>query len=219
MHLLLNFQRSNFIAKFHYHPHPKDGEGTVFTGIFLSTSQCQVLSQASGPRSFPGGIPVLTPPPSGATPCQDSTGEASPAGTGLGYPLTRTGLGYPPDRTAEWVSTCYTAGGMPLAFTQEDFLVLKVISSSCRKVWENSESLGKKTDSCSRKHRKQFICRIFSWRTEYKILNLLSSMALTTCILLQLFQNHHLKVWSESARTIWTIDDKILSDPVTNDGH
>ena len=44
-------------------PHPKDGEDTVFTGVCLSTPgggvpQRQVLSQVTGPRSFPEGTPV-----------------------------------------------------------------------------------------------------------------------------------------------------------------
>ena len=39
----------------------------------------------------------------------------------LGYPPTMSGWGYPPPPTI--ASTCYAAGGMPLAFTQEDFLV------------------------------------------------------------------------------------------------
>ena len=46
-----------------YCPHPKDGEGTFFIGVCLATEaalQSQVLSQASGSRSFPGGTPVLT---------------------------------------------------------------------------------------------------------------------------------------------------------------
>ena len=47
-----------------YHPHPKDGEGTVFTGVCVHTwggrgglPQTLVLSQVTGPRSFPGGYP------------------------------------------------------------------------------------------------------------------------------------------------------------------
>ena len=42
-------------------------------------------------------------------------------------PTTRTGWGtHPPSRQSSIASTCYAAGGMPLAFTQEDFLVLNV---------------------------------------------------------------------------------------------
>ena len=61
-----------------------------------------------------------------------------PPGHGTGYPPWTwdrvppqdMGQGTPPDlrwgtppRQISLVSTCYTAGGMPLAFTQEDFLV------------------------------------------------------------------------------------------------
>ena len=35
----------------------------------------------------------------------------------------RHGMGYPPTRQISIASTCYMAGSMPLAFTQEDFLV------------------------------------------------------------------------------------------------
>ena len=44
-------------------------------------------------------------------------------------PMTRTGWGTPhplPIRQSRIASTCYVAGGMPLAFTQEDFLVSSV---------------------------------------------------------------------------------------------
>ena len=34
----------------------------------------------------------------------------------------------PPIRQSSIASTCYVAGGMPLAFTQEDFLVLKLFA-------------------------------------------------------------------------------------------
>ena len=38
-------------------------------------------------------------------------------------PQTWDGLALPPTRQISIASTCYMAGGMPLAFTQEDFLV------------------------------------------------------------------------------------------------
>ena len=39
-------------------------------------------------------------------------------------PHIKDWMGYPfPSRDSSIVSTCYAAGGMPLAFTQEDFLV------------------------------------------------------------------------------------------------
>ena len=52
--------------------------------------------------------------------------------TGWGTPPSKTGWGYPPPSKTGWgtpspiskASTCYVAGSVPLAFTQEDFLVL-----------------------------------------------------------------------------------------------
>ena len=50
---------------------------------------------------------------------------------GGGYPHHQEWMGYPPPpppiRQSSIASTCYTAGGMPLAFTQEDFLVTNKI--------------------------------------------------------------------------------------------
>ena len=52
-----------------YHPHPKNGEGTVFTGVCphrgRGLPQSSVLSQVTGPRSFPrgGGLPQSWVPP------------------------------------------------------------------------------------------------------------------------------------------------------------
>ena len=45
-------------------------------------------------------------------------------------PPTRTGRGTPiqPIRQSSIAGTCYAAGGMPLVFTQEDFLVFELIS-------------------------------------------------------------------------------------------
>ena len=158
-----------------YHPHLKDGEGNVFTGVCSFTPgrgapQSQVLSHISVARSFLGGTLVMvwgTPVPSKGVP-NPNLGRGypvparvypsiPPSRTGLGYPLgvspSRTGLPYPhpgqdwctimQDRTGEPLpppsqdrvaytllprqnsraSTCYRAGDMPLALTQEDFLV------------------------------------------------------------------------------------------------
>ena len=48
-------------------------------------------------------------------------------GGGWGYPILPLDGGYPilppSRRQSSKVNTCYTAGGMPLAFTQEDFFV------------------------------------------------------------------------------------------------
>ena len=51
-----------------------------------------------------------------------------PPEPGMGYP-PRPGMGYPPSIA----STCYAAGGMPLAFTQEDFLVFFCINKCLNK--------------------------------------------------------------------------------------
>ena len=48
-------------------------------------------------------------------------GWGTPLDMGWGTPRTLDGV--PPPRQISIASTCYTAGGMPLAFTQEDFLV------------------------------------------------------------------------------------------------
>ena len=89
--------------KFYYRPHPKDGEGDVFTGMCLSTggypslwSQVwsHVLSLGVDPSqacSWGGGVPQSDP---------------------------RTGQGYlPPGRTS------HHGQDTPLAVTQEDFIV------------------------------------------------------------------------------------------------
>ena len=49
----------------------------------------------------------------GGTPPHQDLARVPP---GMGYPP-------PPTRQSSIASTCYAAGGMPLAFTQEDFLV------------------------------------------------------------------------------------------------
>ena len=40
-----------------------------------------------------------------------------------GVPPHQDWMGYPPIRQSSIASTCYAADGVPLAFTQEDFLV------------------------------------------------------------------------------------------------
>ena len=79
-----------------------------------------------GSGSPPGGYPGQVPPPRGGTRVRYPPGGRSgypPGGVPGGVPRS----GYPPrggypGRTTEGVLTT-TAGGMPLAFTQEDFLV------------------------------------------------------------------------------------------------
>ena len=155
-----------------YRPHPKYGEGTVFTDMWLSTegypssrffprslvpgpflggypvpgsfpglwsqvlsqrvTQSQVLSQVSGPRSWLGGTPV----PVGGEVSQSQLGRVP---QDRGTPKARTGLRYSQAglrsqllRQNSRASTCYVAGGMPLAVTQEDFLVHSDWSLPCQ---------------------------------------------------------------------------------------
>ena len=108
-------------------------------------SQSQVLSMVSTPRSFLGGTPVPARgcPRTGVPPSWDRTG-VPPARTGV--PSPQLGLEYPPamagvpppppsrdgipPRQNSRASTCHAAGGMPLAVTQEDFLVCKNFRTS-----------------------------------------------------------------------------------------
>ena len=59
-----------------------------------------------------GGTPILL---MGGTPSKIRMGGTLPILDWMGYPPIR--------RQISIASTCYTAGGVPLAFTQEDFLV------------------------------------------------------------------------------------------------
>ena len=65
-----------------------------------------------------GGTPRYIPHP----PARSGQGRGVPQGT---YPQPGQGEGVPQGTYPPRPRTCYTAGGMPLAFTQEDFLVLK----------------------------------------------------------------------------------------------
>ena len=118
------------------------GEGTVF-GLFVS-------SHLDGGGGEDGGNLVL--PMEGVTPIPGQDGEYPHLKSGRdvlhlrsewGTPISRMGvppsaeLGYPPglrsgrSGTPNWnsiVSTSYAAGGVPLAFMQEDFLVDKMFT-------------------------------------------------------------------------------------------
>ena len=65
----------------------------------------------------------------GGYPIPGLDGGACPVGGVPGVPLTRSGWwggtqGTPPPmRQSSIVNTCYAVGGVPLAFTQKDFLV------------------------------------------------------------------------------------------------
>ena len=98
------------------------GEGTFFS---LSVHTCGGGGYPiSGLRwggylvPCPGGYPV---PGLGGIPSPRSGGGGGYPVSGLGGYLI-SGPGYPP-RQISIASSCYAAGGMPLVFTQEDFLV------------------------------------------------------------------------------------------------
>ena len=76
-------------------------------------------------------------PGNGVTP---QTWDRVPPRPGTGYPPDlgwgtppRPGMGPPP--TWDIASTCYVAGSMPLAFTQEDFLVLPLFKIYYALIW------------------------------------------------------------------------------------
>ena len=82
------------------------------------------------------GVPNLR---LGGTPSQVGGVPHLRLGGTWGTPLPRPEMGYPPPPDLRWgifpiaqssiASTCYTAGGVPLAFTQEDCLVLLCVNS------------------------------------------------------------------------------------------
>ena len=113
------------------YPSPSWGDAPVLARGYPMTGACTPDQNRTG-----------VPPPGHdwGTPCQGHHWGTSPPGhdlgthswAGLGYPPARTGLGYPltgtgvpptPPRQNSTVRTCYAVDGMPLAVTQEDFLV------------------------------------------------------------------------------------------------
>ena len=92
------------------------------------------------PKSGQGGYPGVPPIQDWmGYPCLRLDGYPSPIQDWMGYPqtgwdtaLSKTGWGTPSPSKTGWgtpppiskASSCYSAGGVPLAFTQEDFLVI-----------------------------------------------------------------------------------------------
>ena len=127
-----------------YRPHPKDDGRLYFQSVHTCRGEggwgtwSQVQGGVPGPRS--GGVPSSM---YGGVPHPDLVGEVpSPSAGGVPGPMSGstppdqvwmeyppcTGTGYPPldqvwIRQSSIASTCYAAGSVPLAFTQEDFLV------------------------------------------------------------------------------------------------
>ena len=118
----------------------RTGKGNIFT-LYVSPNLDRgegIPSQVVG-----GGYPITgleggtsSQVWTGGTPSQVWMGEYPiPGLDGGGYPRvpgldrvppTQDWMGYPPPpiRQSRIERTCYAAGGMPLAFTQEDFLVV-----------------------------------------------------------------------------------------------
>ena len=130
--------------------------------------QSQVLSQVTGPMSFPGGTPVPgsfpghwsqvtgprsflgVPHPDQGVPQSWQDGVPPLARSRWGTPPTsQVRMGYlcpgqdlgpppPPPEQNNRASTCYATGGMPLAFTQEDCLVYIDVFVSIRQTSRTS---------------------------------------------------------------------------------
>ena len=90
--------------------------GNIFTARFRRMGEGNIfsLSTLAGrgvprPRSMGGGYPI-----------PGTQGTSHHHQDWMGYP-------HPPIRQSSITSTCYVAGGVPLAFTQEDFLVLQEV--------------------------------------------------------------------------------------------
>ena len=107
------------------------GGGTLAGGYPGQVPPLARSARRGGPG---GGVPDLGTPPPGYPPARVPPTRVPPhippqLGTPpAGYPPWGVPGGYPGQGTIG--STCSTAGGMPLAFTQEDFLVLFVMKNS-----------------------------------------------------------------------------------------
>ena len=98
-------------------PHPADGGGGVPPSA-VQAGGTPSSYQGGTPSSWWGGVP----------PYQVQVGGYPIQLIWVGYPIQLMGGGTlaggtPPPHQSSIACTCYAAGGMPLAFTQEDFLV------------------------------------------------------------------------------------------------
>ena len=132
----------------HYRP-PSEGWGKVIFSV------CPHLPWGGGGTTsqvWVGGYPISGlgrggPGGGGGTPSQVQVGGYPIPGPGRGgtpsqvqvggYPIPGPGRGVPVVPPPGIASTCYgyAAGGMPLAFTQEDFLVIKIITEKMRGIF------------------------------------------------------------------------------------
>ena len=121
-------------------PHSRSGWGGTPSQVWLGGDPIPGLARGRGypipgldplpPGPGQDGVPpdqvwMGYPPRPGMGYLPETWDGVPPLRPGIGYP-PRPGMGYPlPRPPPNWdiASTCYAAGGMPLAFTQEDFLV------------------------------------------------------------------------------------------------
>ena len=103
-----------------------DGEGVPQPGLNGGGGYPIQVWIVGGTQGIPwpgldgGGVPWVSPTwLNGITPHHDWMGY--PHHDWMEYPFIMTGWGTPPPSVR---STCYVAGGIPLAFTQEDFLFI-----------------------------------------------------------------------------------------------
>ena len=107
-------------------PHPADGRGIPYPRSRWRGT-IQQLIEGGYPIPGPGGGWYYPLQLMGVPHPRSRQGVPYPAVGGGGYPVPKTGWGTPPPprvrRQSSIASTCYVVVGMPLAFTQEDFLV------------------------------------------------------------------------------------------------
>ena len=117
-------------------PHLRSGRGGTPSQVWLGGYPIPGLGGRGYPILGLDGVPPPTrsgwgtslPRPGMGYPPRPGTGN--PPGTWEGLPPLQTWDWVPPP-TWDIASTCYVAGGMPLAFTQEDFLVFSILVSGC----------------------------------------------------------------------------------------
>ena len=149
MGLMLRKVPTHFIINIYYRPHPKD-VGRLCFHRRLSVHICG----GGGEYPIPGRVGTSSQVWVGGTLSQVWTGEYPIPGLDRGYPIPcldggtpshvwmgvphpRSGWGGTPcprldgvppiRRQIRKASTCYAVGSVPLAFTKEDFLVIRVI--------------------------------------------------------------------------------------------
>ena len=133
-------------------PHPRSGWGGLIQLTGGTSSQIWMRGTISSWWGVPylrsrWGYPIsgldrgvpLWPGLDGVPPWPGLDGVPPSGQDWMGYPLppSQNWMGYPLIRQSSIVSTCYVAGGMPLAFTQQDFLVSSSVSPPVRtrNVW------------------------------------------------------------------------------------